>query len=132
MADTLGWAFYQKGIYSSAINMFEDAIKLAAKNKEPENATYHYHLGLAYEKSEQPALARQHLERVLKIQLSRSHGVRSVTIEAVAERSSGAAGAAEQMPAAPAAAPELPQVKDRSSALGAAGAAPPATPVAGV
>ncbi|PYX04985.1 MAG: hypothetical protein DMG88_22930 [Acidobacteria bacterium] len=27
----------------------------------------HYHLGLAYEKTEQPALARQQLERVLKI-----------------------------------------------------------------
>jgi tetratricopeptide (TPR) repeat protein len=67
VADTLGWAFYQKGIYSSAVTMFEEAIKLAAKNKEPENATYHYHLGLAYAKSEKPVLARQHFERVLKL-----------------------------------------------------------------
>jgi len=43
------------------------ADKLAEKNKAPENPTVHYHLGLAYEKTEQPALARQHLERVLKI-----------------------------------------------------------------
>jgi cellulose synthase operon protein C len=67
VADTLGWAFYQKGVYESAIGMFQEAIKLAAKNKEAENPTYHYHLGLAYARTEQPALARQHLERVLKI-----------------------------------------------------------------
>jgi cellulose synthase operon protein C len=67
VADTLGWAFYQKGVYGSAIQSFQEAIKLAAKNKEPDSALYHYHLGLAYAKSEQPALAKQHLERVLKI-----------------------------------------------------------------
>jgi tetratricopeptide (TPR) repeat protein len=67
VADTLGWAFYQKGVYQSAISMFAEAIKLAAKNKEPENATYHYHLGLAYAKASQPALAKQNFERVLKI-----------------------------------------------------------------
>jgi Flp pilus assembly protein TadD len=67
VADTLGWAFYQKGIYGSAISMFKEAIQLAVKHKEPENATYHYHLGLAYAKSEQPMLAKQHLERVLKL-----------------------------------------------------------------
>jgi tetratricopeptide (TPR) repeat protein len=67
IADTLGWAFYQKGIYGSAISMFQEAIKLAAQNKEPDNATYHYHLGLAYARSAQPSLAKQHLERVLKI-----------------------------------------------------------------
>jgi tetratricopeptide (TPR) repeat protein len=66
-ADTLGWAFYQKGVYRSAIEMFQEAIRLAAKDNKPESADYHYHLGLAYAKSEQPALAKQHLERVLKI-----------------------------------------------------------------
>ncbi len=67
VADTLGWAFYQKGVYQSAIDLFQEAIKLAAKNKEPDNPLYHYHLGLAYAKADQPALARQHLERVLKL-----------------------------------------------------------------
>ena len=67
VADTLGWAFYQKGIYESAISMFQEAIKLGAKYKEPESATYHYHLGLAYAHAAQPTLAKQHLERVLKI-----------------------------------------------------------------
>jgi len=66
-ADTLGWVYYQKGAYRSAIDLFQEALKLAEKNKAPENPTVHYHLGLAYEKTEQPALARQPLERVLKI-----------------------------------------------------------------
>ncbi|MBO0910568.1 MAG: tetratricopeptide repeat protein [Acidobacteria bacterium] len=67
VADTLGWALYQKGVYESAIGMFEDAIKLTVKNRRTENPTYHYHLGLAYEKAEKPELARQHFEHVLKI-----------------------------------------------------------------
>jgi tetratricopeptide (TPR) repeat protein len=67
VADTLGWAFYEKGVYQSAISMFEEAIKLAARHKEPDNATYHYHLGLAYAKASQPALAKENFERVLKI-----------------------------------------------------------------
>jgi tetratricopeptide (TPR) repeat protein len=66
-ADTLGWVFYQKGAYKPAIDLFEEALKLADKNRSPENPTFHYHLGLAYEKNEQPELARRHLERVLKI-----------------------------------------------------------------
>jgi len=61
-ADTLGWAYYQKGIYNTAIDLFKEALK-----KNPDDATFHYHLGLAYQKDNQPALAKQHLERVLKI-----------------------------------------------------------------
>jgi tetratricopeptide (TPR) repeat protein len=66
-ADTLGWIFYQKGAYKSAIDLFQEALKLDEKNKAPEDATVHYHLGLAYQKTDQPKLARQHLQRVLKI-----------------------------------------------------------------
>jgi len=66
-ADTLGWVYYQKGAYKSAIDLFQEALKLGEKNKSPEDATIHYHLGMAYERTDQPALARQHLERVLKI-----------------------------------------------------------------
>ncbi|HZD09612.1 MAG TPA: tetratricopeptide repeat protein, partial [Candidatus Limnocylindrales bacterium] len=47
-ADTLGWVYYQKGAYRSAIDLFQEALKLAEKNKAPENPTVHYHLGLAY------------------------------------------------------------------------------------
>ena len=61
-ADTLGWAYYHKGVYNSAINLFKEAVK-----KEPENATYNYHLGLAYARNGQAAQARQQLDRVVKI-----------------------------------------------------------------
>jgi tetratricopeptide (TPR) repeat protein len=66
-ADTLGWVYYQKGAYKSAIDLFQEALKLDEKVRAPDDATVHYHLGLAYAKTDQPALARQHLERVLKI-----------------------------------------------------------------
>jgi tetratricopeptide (TPR) repeat protein len=66
-ADTLGWAYYQKGVYHSAIDLFQEALRLNEKRGGAEDATVHYHLGLAYQKSNQPALARQQLERVLKI-----------------------------------------------------------------
>ena len=66
-ADTLGWVYYQKGVYGSAIRMFHEALKLQEKNKAPDSADIHYHLGLAYQKTQQSTLARQHLERVLRI-----------------------------------------------------------------
>jgi len=66
-ADTLGWVYYQKGAYQSAIDLFDEALKLREKSQAPEDPTLHYHLGLAYEKIGKPDLARQQLERVLKI-----------------------------------------------------------------
>jgi Flp pilus assembly protein TadD len=58
-ADTLGWAFYHKHVYGSAITLFKEAVK-----KEPENALFNYHLGLAYAKNGQAGLARQQLDRL--------------------------------------------------------------------
>ena len=66
-ADTLGWAYYQKGVYQSAINQFQEALRLGEKRGEPEDADLHYHLGLAYEKDNKTALARQQLEKAVKI-----------------------------------------------------------------
>jgi tetratricopeptide (TPR) repeat protein len=66
-ADTLGWVLYQKRAYKSAIDLFQEAIKLNDKAKSPENPTLHYHLGLAYQKNDQATQARQQFERVLKI-----------------------------------------------------------------
>jgi tetratricopeptide (TPR) repeat protein len=61
-ADTLGWAYYQKGTYALALPMFEEAAK-----KVPDSASYQHHLGLAYQKTNDPARAREHLGRVLQI-----------------------------------------------------------------
>ena len=66
-ADTLGWVFYQKGAYQSARDLFEEALRLAEKSKMPEDPTLHYHMGLAYDKTNEPLKAREHLERVLKL-----------------------------------------------------------------
>src|SRR5262249_29071520 len=66
-ADTLGWVLYEKGAYRSAIDSFQEALKLVEKNKSQENPTIHFHLGLAYEKAGDVALARQQLDRVLKL-----------------------------------------------------------------
>ena len=66
-ADVMGWVLYKKGAYRSAIDQFLEALKLGAKAKSRENATVHYHLGMAYEKTGQIGLAREELQRVLKI-----------------------------------------------------------------
>ncbi|HEX4785298.1 MAG TPA: tetratricopeptide repeat protein [Candidatus Sulfotelmatobacter sp.] len=66
-ADTLGWAYYQKGIYQSAIGQFQEALKLGEKRGEPDDAAVHYHLGMAYEKTNQTGLARQQLEKAIKL-----------------------------------------------------------------
>jgi tetratricopeptide (TPR) repeat protein len=67
VADTLGWIYYRKGVYPLAINYLQEALKLQESNKMSDNPDIHYHLGWAYEKTNQPALARQHFEYVLKI-----------------------------------------------------------------
>jgi tetratricopeptide (TPR) repeat protein len=66
-ADTLGYAYFQKGVYQSAIDMFQEALRLNEKKGAADDPNVHYHLGLAYEKVNQTAQARQQLERALKI-----------------------------------------------------------------
>jgi tetratricopeptide (TPR) repeat protein len=61
-ADTLGWAYYQQGVYNASIDLFQEAIKA-----NPDNPTYHYHLGMAYQKSNNFAMAKKQLEYTLQI-----------------------------------------------------------------
>jgi len=67
VADTLGWVYYKKGIYDSSVDMFQEALKLGKKNNRPEGAAFHYHLGLAYQKTGKAALARREWEQALKV-----------------------------------------------------------------
>jgi tetratricopeptide (TPR) repeat protein len=67
-AGTLAWAYYQKGAFALAIGLLEDAIK-----KAPQNPTYHYHLGLAYQKSNNREKAKSHLEHALQINPNYPH-----------------------------------------------------------
>jgi Flp pilus assembly protein TadD len=61
-ADTLGWAYYRGGLFRSAAPMFEEAVK-----REPGNATYHYHLGLAYQKLNDAGRAKVELQKAINV-----------------------------------------------------------------
>jgi tetratricopeptide (TPR) repeat protein len=61
-ADTLGWAYYHNGAYAVAASLFEDAVK-----RLPENLTYHYHLGLTYQKLHESARARTEFEKAISL-----------------------------------------------------------------
>ena len=51
-ADTLAWAYYQKGTYGFARDLLEDAVK-----SQPGDATMQYHLGMVYSKLKDKANA---------------------------------------------------------------------------
>jgi tetratricopeptide (TPR) repeat protein len=64
-ADTLGWAYYQQGLYDSAIGLFQEAIR--EEKPDAKSATYRFHLGMSYVKANKTALAKQQLEETLQI-----------------------------------------------------------------
>jgi Flp pilus assembly protein TadD len=61
-ADTLGWAYYNNGMFRLAVDELQTAVK-----GSPRNPTYHYHFGLAYQKTGDYAHAREQLERALEL-----------------------------------------------------------------
>ena len=67
VADTLGWIYFQKGAYHSAVDSLREALRLARDSEFPDNSHLHYHLGMAYAKSGETTLARQQLETALKM-----------------------------------------------------------------
>jgi tetratricopeptide (TPR) repeat protein len=77
-ADTLGWAYYNKQIYGLAVDLLEQAV-----SKAPQNATYQYHLGMAYQKSKDAGKARSHLQKALEIdpKYSQANEIRQVLRE---------------------------------------------------
>jgi Tfp pilus assembly protein PilF len=60
--DTLGWVYYQKGLFSLAMNSFRLAVE-----RNSRNALYHYHLGLTQRKMGQDAQARASFQTCLKL-----------------------------------------------------------------
>ena len=60
--DTLGWVYYRKRLPQIAIPHFEEAVR-----RDPENATFRYHLGLAYSGSGEASRAREALSNALRI-----------------------------------------------------------------
>jgi len=62
VADTLAWVYYKKGAYGLAIDLLQEAVK-----KAPENPTFHYHLGVVYQKTNEKDKAREEFQRTLQI-----------------------------------------------------------------
>jgi Flp pilus assembly protein TadD len=62
--DTLGWIYHKKGLSALAI-----APLLESVNKDPKNAMFQYHLGMAYAGTGDKAKARQYVERALELKL---------------------------------------------------------------
>jgi len=60
--DTIGWIYVKKELPTLAIPAFEKSVE-----KAPDNPSYHYHLGLAYQKAGDPARARAAAQQALKI-----------------------------------------------------------------
>jgi tetratricopeptide (TPR) repeat protein len=63
IADTLGWIYYKKGVYQSAIALLKESNE-KFKNSNP---TVLYHLGAAYAKNKDTALARETLKKALSV-----------------------------------------------------------------
>ena len=61
-ADTLGWAYFHTGAYSAAAPLFEEAAKA-----RPDRQTYHFHLGLTYQKLQDARRAKIELEKAISI-----------------------------------------------------------------
>ncbi len=60
--DTLGWVYYKRQLHGKAVGRFQQSVAI-----EPDNAVYHYHLGLAYAKSGEPRRARDAFRTALKL-----------------------------------------------------------------
>jgi Flp pilus assembly protein TadD len=65
--DTLGWVYVKHRLASLAIEPLERSVK-----KDPTNAQFHYHLGVAYLQTGNRARAREAFDRALTLGLSSS------------------------------------------------------------
>jgi tetratricopeptide (TPR) repeat protein len=61
-ADTLAWVNYYEGNYSEAKDLLEGAVKT-----EPNNASFHFHLGMVYSKLNDKADATTHLKKAASL-----------------------------------------------------------------
>lgn len=62
VTDTLGWVYYKRGQATLAIEQL-----LLSVEKEPKNATYQFHLGMAYALNGEDAKARRALQAALSL-----------------------------------------------------------------
>ncbi|HEY6359899.1 MAG TPA: tetratricopeptide repeat protein [Vicinamibacterales bacterium] len=60
--DTLGWVYYRKGLFGLAVEALEQSVQ-----KDPDDAVYLYHLGMAYAGQGDRTRARSALDRALAL-----------------------------------------------------------------
>jgi tetratricopeptide (TPR) repeat protein len=60
VSDTLGWIYLKKNMSDNAMDVFQTLV-----NQKPENATYRFHLGMAYAQKGDKPKALQELQRAL-------------------------------------------------------------------
>ncbi len=65
LGDTLGWVNYRKGNMVTAKSIFQDCVR-----SSPQEARYHYHLGMVLASTGDRPRARQELESALRLKLS--------------------------------------------------------------
>jgi tetratricopeptide (TPR) repeat protein len=78
--DTLGWVYYKRNLANLAIGPLERSVQ-----RDPRNALYRYHLGLAYLKSGDKVRARAELDRALTLGLEASQAAEARQALALAQ-----------------------------------------------
>jgi tetratricopeptide (TPR) repeat protein len=67
VADTLGWIYYQKGVYQSAVKQLEAAVAASGSLADEESGRVQYHLAMAYFRSGKPTQGKRILETAQKV-----------------------------------------------------------------
>ena len=62
IADTLGWVYYKKNVFTLAITYLKEA-----SEKTPDDSMIRYHLGMAYYKNGDKELAKKELRKALEL-----------------------------------------------------------------
>jgi len=79
-ADTLGWALLSEGnLPVQRFSQFQEALRLSEKRGAQMTRICTTHLGLAYEKNEQTALARQQLEKAIKLKPNNTEAAKALS-----------------------------------------------------
>ena len=73
--DTLGWVYVKRRLANLAVEPLERSVK-----KDPTNAQFHYHLGVAYQQTGDRTKAREALDRALALGLSNSEAAEATKV----------------------------------------------------
>jgi len=83
--DTMGWVYYKKGIYPSAVQQFEDAVHQDEKSLAP-SPLHHYHLAMACLMSGDRKRGNEELNKALKLNPNLPEAKQAMTLLAQAPK----------------------------------------------